>query len=201
MGSPDDSTSRFQKLLRPLLAPLAHAGVTANQVTLAAVGLSFVQGVWMGWQPWTAAPLLTLPVVLVVRSALEAIDGMLAREHGQKSRLGVMLDELGIVVSDAALYLPLAWVPGLNVPLIELIVVLAVMSELAGVLGLAIGASRRHDGPMGKNARALWLGALALALGLGLEPGRWLDGVLALILLLLGMTIVNRVRRALKEAA
>lgn len=201
MGSPDDSTSRFHKLLRPLLAPLAQAGVTPNQVTLAAVLLSLLQGAWTAWRPWTAAPLLTLPVVLVMRSALEAIDGMLAREHGQKSRVGVMLDELGIVVSDAALYLPLAWVPGLNVPLIELIVVLAVMSELAGVLGVAIGASRRHDGPMGKNARALSLGALALALGLGLEPGRWLDGVLGLILLLLGVTIVNRVRRALREAA
>jgi CDP-diacylglycerol--glycerol-3-phosphate 3-phosphatidyltransferase len=155
----------------------------------------------MAWQPWTAAPLLALPVVLFVRMALNAIDGMLAREHGQRSRLGAMLNELGDAVSDAALYLPLAWVPGLNVPLIELIVVLAVMSELAGVLGQTIGASRRYDGPMGKSDRAFWLGALALALGLGLAPGRWLDGVLGLIVVLLVVTIVNRVRRALAEAA
>jgi CDP-diacylglycerol--glycerol-3-phosphate 3-phosphatidyltransferase len=196
-----DLKPKFQALLRPLVERLARAGITANQVTLAAVVLSLLQGAWMAWQPWTAAPLLALPVVLFVRMALNAIDGMLAREHGQRSRLGAMLNELGDAVSDAALYLPLAWVPGLNVPLIELIVVLAVMSELAGVLGQTIGASRRYDGPMGKSDRAFWLGALALALGLGLAPGRWLDGVLGLIVVLLVVTIVNRVRRALAEAA
>jgi CDP-diacylglycerol--glycerol-3-phosphate 3-phosphatidyltransferase len=196
-----DLKPKFQALLRPLVERLARAGITANQVTLAAVVLSLLQGAWMAWQPWTAAPLLALPVVLFVRMALNAIDGMLAREHGQRSRLGAMLNELGDAASDAALYLPLAWVPGLNVPLIELIVVLAVMSELAGVLGQTIGASRRYDGPMGKSDRAFWLGALALALGLGLAPGRWLDGVLGLIVVLLVVTIVNRVRRALAEAA
>jgi CDP-diacylglycerol--glycerol-3-phosphate 3-phosphatidyltransferase len=40
--------------------------------------------------------------------ALNAIDGMLAREHGQASRLGAVLNELGDVVADAGLYLPLA---------------------------------------------------------------------------------------------
>ena len=36
--------------------------------------------------------------------AFNAIDGMLAREFGQKSRLGAYLNELTDVVSDAALY-------------------------------------------------------------------------------------------------
>ncbi len=199
MASIYDLKPKFQGLLRPIVNRLAGAGITANQVTLAAVVLSLLQGAWMAWQPWTAAPLLALPVVLFIRMALNAIDGMLAREHGQKSRVGAILNEMGDVVSDAALYLPLAWVPGLNVPLIELIVVLAVMSEMAGVLGVSIGASRRYDGPMGKSDRAFWLGALALALGLGLSPGRWLDGVLGVIIVLLVVTIFNRARRALAE--
>jgi len=42
--------------------------------------------------------------------ALNAIDGMLAREFGQKSRLGACLNELCDVVSDATLYLPFAFV-------------------------------------------------------------------------------------------
>jgi CDP-diacylglycerol---glycerol-3-phosphate 3-phosphatidyltransferase len=201
MASIYDLKPGFQRLLRPMVNWLARAGVSANQVTLAAVALSVLQGAWMAWRPWTAAPLLTLPVVLFMRMALNAVDGMLAREHGQQTRLGALLNELGDVVSDVALYLPLAWVPGLNVPLIELIVVLAVMSEMAGVLGQTIGASRRYDGPMGKSDRAFWLGALALALGLGLTPGRWLDGVLLLMIVMLAATIVNRGRRALAETA
>lgn len=43
---------------------------------------------------------------------LNAIDGMLAREFGQQSRLGAYLNELSDVIADAALYLSLASVPG-----------------------------------------------------------------------------------------
>ena len=53
-------------------------------------------------------PLLLLPLVLFLRMALNAIDGMMAREFGQKSRLGAVLNELGDVLSDACLYLPFA---------------------------------------------------------------------------------------------
>ena len=48
-------------------------------------------------------PLLLIPVVLVLRMALNAIDGMLAREHGMRTRLGALLNELGDVISDSAL--------------------------------------------------------------------------------------------------
>jgi CDP-diacylglycerol--glycerol-3-phosphate 3-phosphatidyltransferase len=103
---------RFQALLRPLVRHLAAAGVTANQVTLAAAVLSIAAGVVLaGWSTPPAVWLL-LPVVLFVRMALNAIDGMLAREHGQKSALGAFLNELCDVISDAALYLPFALVSG-----------------------------------------------------------------------------------------
>jgi phosphatidylglycerophosphate synthase len=39
--------------------------------------------------------------------ALNALDGMLARECNQTSRLGAILNETGDVISDIALYLPL----------------------------------------------------------------------------------------------
>ena len=55
-----------------------------------------------------------LPVILLVRMGLNAVDGMLAREFGQKSRLGAVLNEVGDVLSDAALYLPLALVPQIS---------------------------------------------------------------------------------------
>ena len=54
--------------------------------------------------------------------ALNAIDGMLAREHGQKSALGGVLNELSDVISDAALYLPFAFVPGFSPALVVLVV-------------------------------------------------------------------------------
>lgn len=199
MASIYDLKPRFQALLRPLTRWLAGAGVTANQVTVFAALLSAAAGLVVFLRPAAGWPLLLIPGVLFARMALNAIDGMLAREHGQKSRLGAVLNELGDVIADAALYLPLAAVPGVSPPLVVAIVLLAVIAEMAGVVGVQIGASRRYDGPMGKSDRAFAFGLLALLLGLGVAPGRWTTAFLALVALLASLTIINRSRRALAE--
>lgn len=199
MASIYDLKPRFQALLRPLTRRLAGAGVTANQVTVFAALLSVAAGLALCLRPTARWPLLLIPAVLFARMALNAIDGMLAREHGQKSRLGAVLNELGDVVADAALYLPLAAVPGVSPPLVVAIVLLAVIAEMAGVVGVQIGASRRYDGPMGKSDRAFVFGLLALLLGLGVAPGMWVTALLAVVALLAALTIVNRSRRALAE--
>lgn len=194
---------RFQAILRPMVKALAEQGVTANQVTIAAVILSFIGGGFIAWQPQASWPLLLMPVVLLVRMGLNAIDGMLAREHTQQSNLGAVLNEMGDVIADAAVYLPLAWVPHISAVLMVLLVILATISEMMGVVAVLIGAKRQYQGPMGKSDRAFWLGALALALGLGLgnvaHSEIWLPSLLVLMLLLLVLTIMNRAKGALKE--
>jgi CDP-diacylglycerol---glycerol-3-phosphate 3-phosphatidyltransferase len=141
--------------------------------------------------------LLVLPVTLFIRMALNAIDGMLAREHGQKTRLGAILNELGDVVSDVALYLPFGLVAGLSAPAAVLAAILAVVSETAGVVGHAIGAGRRYDGPMGKSDRAFAFGLLAFLLGCGVSPGWWAIAYQWVVVILLAITILNRARKAL----
>ena len=194
-----DLKVRFQGLLRPLVDRLAAGGVTANQVTVAAMLLSIVAGAVIGVAPHRTGLLLLLPVVLFVRMALNAIDGMLAREHAMETPLGQILNELGDVVSDAALYLPLALVPGFDAWLVVVIVVLAIVGEMTGVVTRVLGASRRYDGPMGKSDRAFVFGALGLILGSGVPAADWLGWVLAAVALLTGLTILNRARRGLAE--
>jgi len=201
MPSIYDIKPAFQALLRPLVARLAAAGVTANQVTVAAAVLSGAAGGALAWQPQARWPLLLLPAVLFARMALNAIDGMLAREHNMKSPLGGILNELADVVSDAAIYLPFALVPRLSAALVIAVVLLAVISEMAGVVAVQIGASRRYDGPLGKSDRAFLFGVLGLVGGLGVAFGRWTNFVLAVAALLLVVTILNRSRKALAEIA
>src|SRR5215471_4862711 len=189
---------RFQNALRPVTRALARVGVTANQVTLAALILSFATGAVIFCS--RAPRSLLLPGVLFLRMALNAIDGMLAREYNQKSALGAILNELGDVLSDSALYLPLAVVPGFDSRLVVLITLLAAISEMTGVIGVQIGASRRYDGPMGKSDRAFAFGALGLLLGCGLPIVPLVPYVLWLVLVLLLSTIINRARGALKES-
>jgi CDP-diacylglycerol--glycerol-3-phosphate 3-phosphatidyltransferase len=200
MASIYDLKPAFQKRLRPFAGGLAARGVTANQITVAAFVLSLATGAALLLSPGAALPLLLVPAVLFLRMALNAIDGMLARDHGQKSDVGALLNELGDLLSDAALYLPFAAIPGVSAYLVVIVVVLAGASELAGTAALLIGASRRYDGPMGKSDRAFVFGALALLFGAGLSPGVWLDLVLLVLVGLLLVTTANRIRRALSEA-
>lgn len=195
-----DLKPAFQARLRPVAAELARRGITANQVTVAAFILSLAAGALLLIWPGAALPLLLVPVVLFIRMALNAIDGMLAREHGQKSDLGALLNELGDLLSDAAFYLPFAAIPGVSAILVVTAVVLAGASELAGTAALLIGAARRYDGPMGKSDRALAFGAIAFLLGLGARAGLWLDLLFLVIVVLLLLTIANRIRGALAEA-
>ena len=192
---------RFQALLRPLAGRLAAAGVSANQVTLAAVaGSVAVGGLVALLASGRPIVLLLLPVWLLLRMALNAIDGMLAREFGHKSALGAYLNELGDVVSDAALYLPMAVVAPFTLLGMTVLVLLAALSEFAGALAAAVGAGRRYDGPMGKSDRALLFGALGAWIGLGgglPDVFVWLPYAVAA---LIAVNVVNRVRAGIAES-
>jgi len=195
-----DLKPKFQALLRPSAASLVGAGVTANNVTIAALLLSAAQGAWLALAPDSALPLLMLPVTLFVRMALNAIDGIMAKEHGQATPQGAVLNELSDVVSDAVLYLPFALIPGVSAGLVVLVVVAGIIGEMAGVLGPLIKSSRCYDGPLGKSDRAFAFGLLAVLIGIGFAPGLWTSIYLAVLLALSARTVVNRAGRIVAEA-
>ncbi len=195
---------KFQALLRPLVRRLHAAGVTANQVTLAACAVSVALGLWLSWRVSAAQPVhtafLLVPLWMFLRMALNAVDGMLAREFGQQSKLGAYLNELTDVVADAALFLPFAWVAPFHPAWVGVVIFLAALTEFAGVLGLMVGASRRYDGPLGKSDRAFVFGALALWIGLGWALPTLVQWLMPLLAVLLCWTVANRVRAGLREA-
>lgn len=199
MPSIYDLKPKFQQLLRSLVAPIANSGITANQVTLFAALTSVIYGVALLNNPTSTCLWLGLPLFLFVRMALNAIDGMLAREFNQKSAFGGILNELGDVISDIALYLPFGLIVDIPFWLILSIVLLSVLSEYVGVTAVMIGASRRYDGPMGKSDRAFLFGALALIIGLGIQMQPWIAPALIVVMILLIITIANRIKQALAE--
>jgi CDP-diacylglycerol--glycerol-3-phosphate 3-phosphatidyltransferase len=191
---------RFQQLLRPTLSALARAGVTPNQVTLFAAALSIAYGAALAVSPSSAALWFGLPAFLLLRMALNAIDGMLATATGNKTALGALLNELCDQVSDAALYLPFGIAAGVAPALVTMVVVAALLAEFTGVLAQSIGAPRGFAGPMGKSDRAFAFGLISLLIGFGIEP-IWINGLLALVLALSAITVINRSRQALRLCA
>ncbi|VWC50835.1 CDP-alcohol phosphatidyltransferase [Burkholderia lata] len=190
---------KFQNYLRPFANALAERGVTANQVTLFAAGGSIVVGALAGLGVFARALFLLIPLWLFARMALNAIDGMLAREHNQKSTLGAYLNELGDVVSDIALVLPFLAIPAFAPADVWLFALTAVIVECAGLIGPLVGVSRRYDGPFGKSDRALALGAFALWIGLGFPVGGVAAWLWRLLIVLSIVTVVRRVQAGIAE--
>ena len=189
----------FQNLLRPTVQRLYDKGVTANQVTLLAGVVSVLVGVAVAAFASHAWVFALVPAWMFLRMALNAVDGMLAREFGQQSHLGAYLNELCDIIADAALILPFALIPDTSLLLVLSVTLLALFSEYAGVLGAMVGASRRYDGPMGKSDRAFVCGVLATGIALGWLGAGWVNGVMAVMAALLVYTLVNRVRQGLAQ--
>ena len=194
-----DLKPKFQNLLRPLVIKLEQRGVTANQVTLTACAISVILGLILTALSGYHWLFMLIPIWLFVRMALNAIDGMLAREFNQKSRLGGYLNEITDVVSDAALYLPFAFVHPFDALQIGLIIWLSALTEFCGVLGQVQGKTRRYDGPLGKSDRAFLFGLLGLVYVFVPVLPDFLYGLLWADIILLIVTCVNRVKSGLAE--
>lgn len=177
----------------------ARAGLSPNAVTLIAIAGSVATGAVVSRSANYRWLLLLLPVWLFLRMALNAVDGMMARELAMSTQLGAVLNELGDAVSDVAIYLPLAFVYEPALWPIVAFSIGAVLTEFSGVLGRALGAGRHYEGPMGKSDRAFVIGALGLATALFSSLLRFWPWVFAFGALLTVVTCINRIRRALKE--
>ena len=189
----------FQNRLRPVVQALARRGAAPNQLTLAALLLSMAAGAALIIFPRNAPVLLAIPLVMFARMMLNAMDGMLAREHHMQTVTGGLLNELCDVLSDCALYLPFVFVLPEAAAWVVMFTVFAVLTEFAGVLAQALGAARRYDGPMGKSDRAFLFGLLALLLGAGVAPGSWCVMLVAAGCALTLLTVFRRIKNGVIE--
>jgi CDP-diacylglycerol--glycerol-3-phosphate 3-phosphatidyltransferase len=187
----------FQKLLQPLLRAFHKLGVTANQLTIAAILWSMGLGALLLLYPEPRYVLLILAFGLLIRMALNALDGMMARQFQMQSRLGEILNEIGDVISDLVIIFPLMVLPGLDAWVVVTFGVLAVINEFAGLLGRALGGERRYDGPMGKSDRALLIGLFCLIYFFWADLAVYANWVFGLGVVLMVVSTFIRLKKAL----
>ena len=190
---------KFQKLLCPIVKKLYSLNITANQVTISAMLLSMIIGFIVWYFSYNSFIYLILPVFLFIRMALNAIDGILAKEFGQKSKLGGVLNELGDIYSDTAIFLGL-WNIVSNHFVFILLIVFSIISEIAGILGAVVGNARRYDGPMGKSDRAFIISCLSILFAFNIIDEKIINIIFIIIIILLNYTIFNRIKNCLKES-
>lgn len=149
---------KFQQLLLPVLNQLHKQQITANKITIAAMIWSAILGGLLFLSPAHPVYLIFVAFGLLVRMALNALDGMMARNFNQQSKLGEILNEVGDVISDTIIFCGLFSFSFTNSTLVFVFIVLSIINEFSGVLAKLASGVRRYDGPMGKSDRALLIG-------------------------------------------
>jgi len=190
-----DLKPKFQALLRPIVQTLANRGITPNQVTMFAMLLSLLVGLLIAVTQGARWILLFVPLFMFLRMALNAIDGLLAKEHNMKTKRGAMFNEMSDVIADVALFLPFALIAGVNPIFVVLFTVVGVFNEMAGVVAQTLNDERRYDGPMGKSDRVFVVGFISLLLGLGVTAGVWVNILFGVATLLAILSTYNRAMR------
>lgn len=187
---------RFQALLQPVLRQLRNWGFTPNSLTIIAFLLSLAMGCYSYYGERHIA-LILVPACLLLRMALNALDGMMARQFNLQSKLGAVLNEMGDLLSDAVLYFPVLYVLFYMDPIwVGWFIFLSILNEFAGLLGQALGGERRYDGPMGKSDRALVIGLLCLLSLFGLSLQVYFTWIFLSIFTLLIMSTYKRLKNA-----
>jgi CDP-diacylglycerol---glycerol-3-phosphate 3-phosphatidyltransferase len=186
---------KFQKQLQPIASGFIRIGVSANTTTictaLACIAYGALLASYQSSKMW-----LALPVVFFLRMVLNALDGMIAIQTNQQSRLGAVLNELGDAASDFALYAPLLFVRDL-LPAAALMIFISALTEVAGLSAALVGQPRNFAGPMGKSDRAL--GCSLIALGVGLQQPILYPKILLWTMCGMGLLCMcNRVRAILR---
>ncbi len=158
----------FVRRLRRIEDALVARTISADALTLAAVAVSAAAGAVIalgGALGLEALWLLVGPLVLV-RLALNALDGSVARRARSARPFGVVLNEVGDRAGDVCLVGATAFVVG-PAPALGAVAA-ATLASLTGVLALAVTGRRDCGGPLGKADRAV---VLALGTSVGAFTG------------------------------
>jgi CDP-diacylglycerol--glycerol-3-phosphate 3-phosphatidyltransferase len=173
-------------------------GITANQITISSIFLSLIIGTGFWFADKNIALFLILPIGLFLRMALNALDGMMAKIYHQQSKKGEILNEMGDIISDFFVFLPLLKFEQEISYLIVIFICLSMINEFAGVLGKAVSNERRYDGPMGKSDRALILGIYGILSYFSINFNKYSTYIFSVIILLLVLSTIIRIKKSLK---
>src|SRR5690349_634284 len=121
------SKAAINARLLPVVDRLAAAGITPDQVTLAAIPVALAGGAALLLSPQAPWLLLVVPLLIVLRLVLNLLDGNLARRTGRMHPRGELFNEVGDRIADVAFLAPVAVLPGAMPVVVLLGVLVAVL--------------------------------------------------------------------------
>ncbi len=161
---------KFQQFLKPIERMLIKNKIHPTTINLLALGISVSGGLAFFFSDKNPVLLLYIPVMAFVRTALNALDGMVARTLKVKNQQwGEVLNEFCDRLSDVAILLGLAWTPYVNQALGFTVIIIVLLNSYLSILSKAVGGVRQYGGFMGKADRMFYLGLMALVIFISKE--------------------------------
>lgn len=154
---------RFQQALGGAQRALVRRRVHPDYLTIGALLLSICGGVALWGSHWSRWLVLLVPLVAMGRTALNALDGLVARDLGLARPWGEVLNELCDRLADVALFTGVALAVGSDARLGAITIVVMLLSSYLAILSKAAGGRRQYGGVMGKADRMIFLSVVSVA--------------------------------------
>jgi CDP-diacylglycerol--glycerol-3-phosphate 3-phosphatidyltransferase len=184
---------RFQVALGGVESALVRRRVHPDYLTIGALVLSALGGLALYGAHQARWLLLVIPVVAIGRTALNALDGLVARDTGLARPWGEVLNEFCDRLADVSLMAGVAFAPGSDALLGAVAIVVMLLASYVAILSKAAGGRRQYGGIMGKADRMIYL-SVAAVIALALPSLRIFTIFLWLVLAGLMVTLVKRLR-------
>jgi CDP-diacylglycerol--glycerol-3-phosphate 3-phosphatidyltransferase len=153
---------KFQKALGGIERDLVRRRVHPDYLTLGALALSAFGGLLLFAANWVSILELLIIPVAIGRTALNALDGLVARDTGLARPWGEVLNEFSDRLADVALLTGVAFAPGSNYRIGAVVIVVMLLSSYLGTAAKAAGGKRQYVGVMGKADRMIYLSVASL---------------------------------------
>jgi CDP-diacylglycerol--glycerol-3-phosphate 3-phosphatidyltransferase len=153
---------KFQKALGGIERDLVRRRVHPDYLTLGALALSAFGGLLLFAANWISILELLIIPVAIGRTALNALDGLVARDTGLARPWGEVLNEFSDRLADVALLTGVAFAPGSNYRIGAVVIVVMLLSSYLGTAAKAAGGKRQYVGVMGKADRMIYLSVASL---------------------------------------
>ena len=156
----------FQEFLKPVESLCVKFQIHPTTINIMALVLSIIGGICL----WLVDEnhilyLIYIPFMAFFRTALNALDGMVARAMKvENQQFGEVLNEFFDRISDASIFVGLAMASYTNNELGFLTTILILLNSYLSIVCKAAGGERQYGGVMGKADRMVYLGLMALVM-------------------------------------
>lgn len=152
----------FQKTLQPIASLFVAMKIHPNVINLLGLFFSLVMASSLFFTTSIPALYWILPAGAFLRTACNALDGMVARGLQVSSSMGEVYNEFYDRISDAVIFFCVGFTGHGRIELAFIGTICILLNSYLGIIGKASGGSRVYAGLLGKADRMILLGIMGI---------------------------------------